>query len=328
MWLNLTNSLIRFEKYSLYQQILQKLWEKISKIYFITFCAKSIGIGNISQIGFDNSFQYLIKLSEYYIAKHAPNEKIKSGTRIIARQKQHFFPCNYNDANINYLIINDDKNFYAGMVSDISHFENERFNYLLFFDDGHIQYVSSKYIRIVEGEHKIEHVDENAKKIYRYYFIDINKYKLHEIQPEVNKTIRVFDTNDFADATIIKVEEKMPRIIQVHFKKANKIEWLYTGSPRIEVIWRKIVKNANQVATLLPQTVEILSSDSEDENDEDFLPEKLPPNAVEPKVIVKILKIEILIRNLKATNPFKTHDCCNDCVREFEANKKIFDFSL
>lgn len=275
------------------------------------------------------------KIPEYYMAHHtAPDSsrKLPSRTRIIARRNQELFPvAQYDASGFVYIYSNDDSAFYAGIISDKRVYHNaDGWCYMVFFDDGHVQYVPSKNIRQVFGKYGTKHVDENAQEFYDYYFNGIKKSKLYEQHCVKGKCVRTFVNGRYEVAEMIECTDEKPGLVQLHFKKSNQIEWLYVGSPRFERIWQTIEKNKKleRFHQANISFVEV-SSNSEDEDDEYHSPQKkpLPITAIDPKQKKVRLDPRQLIDDLLETKKLeRSHACGPKCVRKYEQNPKIFDF--
>lgn len=261
-----------------------------------------------------------------------PAIKMRSKTRVIARRKTDGLPLIYSRFKNEYVQIyaNDEEAFYPGIISDYKFMENNIWNYLVFFDDGHVQYVSSNNIRVVFGNYGTKYVHKNAKRFYNYYFNAIRTTKLSEIRPtKFDCQLRVFLNGEFELAEVVEYDENKPGLVLLQYEKSRYAEWLYVGSPRLETVWMTINKNKkleryhDANATLIE-----VSSDSEEEEDYKS-PQKhpLPANARDPLQKRITLQPSSLIDNYKPTKRLERgHLCGRHCVREFERNLQIFEY--
>lgn len=261
-----------------------------------------------------------------------PNIKLRTKTRVIARRKTDGLPLIYSRFKSEYVQIyaNDEEAFYPGMLSDLKFMENDIWNYLVFFDDGHVQYVSSNDIRVVFGNYGTKYVHSNAKRFYDYYFNAIRATKLGEIRPTKGDCqLRVFLNGEFESANVVEYNENKPGLVLLQYEKSRYAEWLYVGSPRLETVWMTINKNKilkryhDANATLIE-----VSSDSEEEEDYKS-PQKqpLPASARDPLQKRITLYPSSLIDNYKPTKRLdRRHICGRNCVREFEQNGQIFKY--
>lgn len=266
-------------------------------------------------------------IPDYYMANGHPPEKyvkLKPGTRVIARRKLKFFPVTQVDElGPEHLYANDDSAFYAGIISASESFKNGCWNYMVFFDDGHAQYVSNRKIRVVFGDYGTKYVHPNAQQFYDYYFGKV----VAELDCKIDKNARVFVNSAFELAKVVKRQEKL---VLLHFGKLNLMEWLYIGSPRFEIVWKEIYNNKKlkKFHDVNATMIEV-SSDSEEEEDEYVSPVKqpLPLDAEDPSQRMISLRPKRLIDDYKEMQDLGRQHICNPkCVLEFERNDKIFDF--
>lgn len=262
-----------------------------------------------------------------------PHERLPNGLRIIARRKQQHFPIGYSECGPAYLLRNDDSAFYAGILSCEGRESNGRYSYLIFFDDGIVQYVKNSNIRVVFGNYGKRYVHQNAQKFYDYYFYRVKTKRMMEIACVPEKNIMAFLNDRLELAKVIKYnKDKRRGLVLLHFLKSNQAEWLYTGSPRIEKIWKLIHKDKQmQPYHQANETLIEVSSDSETEEQCDSQsPQKkpLPIDAMDPKQKTIILAPHQLIDDYKeTTRKFdRTHSCGKSCVRDFEKNPQIYEY--
>lgn len=262
-----------------------------------------------------------------------PQQQLPNEQRVIARRKQKHMPVVYSGQGSEYLYNNDDSAFYAGILSCECLQHNGKYHYLVFFDDGHVQYVASHNIRVVLGNYGKRYVHENAQKFYDYYFYRVKTKQLMEIGANtLDKNILVFLNGHPEWAKVMEYNPEMRRgLMLLLFLKSHKAEWMYIGSPRIERVWKLIHKDKQmQQYHQANETLIEVSSDSEvDDECELQSPEKkpLPIGAKDPKQKTIMLKPMDLIDDYKATGKLdRKHICGRQCVREFERNPKIFDF--
>lgn len=275
------------------------------------------------------------KIPDYYMAYgYPPNplERLPNGLRIVARRKQEYFPIGYSEHGPKYLYHNDDSAFYAGILSSECMEREGRFYYLVFFDDGMVQYVSNENIRVVFGNYGKRYVHKNAQKFYDYYFYRVKTRRMMEIACVVEDSFMVFLNNRLELAKVLEYNKDERRgLMLLHFLKSNQAEWLYIGSPRIEKIWKYIHKDKQmQQYHQTNETLIEVSSDSEDEQcDSQQSPEKkpLPIDAKDPKQKTIILSPHQLIDGYKETRKLdRKHICGKSCVRDFEKNRQIYDY--
>lgn len=278
------------------------------------------------------------RIPEYFLSDGVPpdsDKQLPPKTRVIARRKQKYFPQRiyYDDSKceqVSPLYKNDDTAFYAGIISYKRIVIKNRYHYLVFFDDGHVQYVASKNIRVVFGDYGLKYVHENAQTFYDYYFNGRNECCLPEVEIAIGKNLRVFLNNKCEMAQVNEFNHNKRGLFQLYFTKSNISEWLYMGSPRIRIIWEKIVKEKQLKRYHEANTTFVeVSSDSEEEDDDFQTPPKkpLPNDAEELNQTVVRLRPELLIDNYKPRRKFDRHHTCGrKCVRDYETNRQIYDF--
>lgn len=276
------------------------------------------------------------KIPDYFMAygyPPDPKERLPNGVRVIARRKQKHLPIRYAVQGSEYLYHNDDSAFYAGILSCECMQPNAEYHYLVFFDDGHVQYVANHNIRVVFGNYGKRYVHENAQRFYDYYFYRVKTKRLMEIGAStLEKSIMVFLNSRPELAKVIEYNPDVRRgLVLLYFLKSRRAEWLYTGSPRIERVWKLIQKDKEmQQYHQANETLIEVSSDSEDDDECELQsPQKkpLPIGAKDPKQKTIMLKPANLIDDYKETGKLdRKHICGKQCVREFERNPKIFDF--
>lgn len=283
----------------------------------------------------EDQFGEIRKIPDYYMAygyPPNPKQRLPNGLRIIARRLQKHFPMTYTAQGPVTLYHNDDTAFYAGILSCEYSENNGQYHYMVFFDDGHVQYVANENIRVVFGNYGKRYVHENARKFYDYYFYRVKIKRMMEITCVYEKEIMVFLNSRPEMAKMIDFDTETRRgLVLLHFWKSNQIEWLYTGSPRIERIWKLIHKDKQmQQYHQANETLIEVSSDSEDDDECELQsPQKkpLPIGAKDPKQKTIKLNPKDLIDDYKETGKLdRKHICGRLCVREFERNPKIFDF--
>lgn len=261
-----------------------------------------------------------------------PHERLPNGLRIIARRKQKDFPTGYSERGLEYLFRNDDSAFYAGILSCEWKESNGRYSYLIFFDDGIVQYVKNSNIRVVFGNYGKRYVHENAKKFYGYYFDRVKTKRMMEVVCVPRKKIMAFLNDRLELAEVIEYnKDKWRGLVLLLFLKSNQAEWLYTGSPRIEKIWKLIHKDKQMKQYhQAHETLIEVSSDSETEEQCDSQsPQKkpLPIDAKDPKQKTIILAPHQLIDDYKETRKVdRKHSCGKSCVRDFEKNPQIYEY--
>lgn len=184
-----------------------------------------------------------IELPVHYIASDLMIAfKLAPKTRVIASRKHMFLPCFYDELEraAPFIYKNfDESEFFAGVISDEYRHGDNGLEYLVLFDDGHAQYVEINDIRVVNGSPGIEHVPENTRNFYDYYF-GVKWPLRRKADCKTNDILRVLLNGKFHDAKVCKFFGSS--LILIHFLEENIFEWIFEGSDRIEVVHKSVCK--------------------------------------------------------------------------------------
>lgn len=165
-------------------------------------------------------------------ADRAPKMQLWRGTRVIAVQMPK--------GKVNY--------YYAGVIGE-SVCASNNYEYLIFFDNGHAQYVRPSHVRVVEENDRWQHVHENAKQFMKYRFEGVSandqNVDLPIVSEECGTEMKVEYNGKWQQARIVATRGES--LIQILFKDIKRSEWLYRGSPRLGPIWRKYMKKVPEV---------------------------------------------------------------------------------
>ncbi|XP_031640859.1 histone-lysine N-methyltransferase eggless-like [Contarinia nasturtii] len=255
----------------------------------------------------------------------APTHKLQMKTRVIARRQQGMLPCARIGDEYCQLYKCDERDFYAGIISNYSYFENDTWHHLVFFDDGHVQYIPVPKIRPVFAKYSHKHVHKNGREFYEYYF----KSRLAEIVGQEGGYIRCFLNGEFELANIVESCQEKPGVFLLHFEKSSYGEWLYVGSPRLEPVWNAIIRN-DKLKRFYHANTTMIEVSSDSEEDEEFLSPKkykMPIEATDLSQEIVVCSPKDLIKNYKPGIKLdRRHICNRKCVEEYEEDAKIFEF--
>ncbi|GAB0089872.1 Histone-lysine N-methyltransferase eggless [Sergentomyia squamirostris] len=146
----------------------------------------------------------------------APTLKINVGTRILAMysaaRRRHFYP---------------------GIVAEPTQ-ETNKFRYLIFFDDGYVQYVNPEDIRRIcqVSENVWEDVHPSSRDFIKSYLQE-NHYQRAVAQVKIGQKIEVEREGKWVSMRVAKVDCSL--ILVYH---AEYTEWIYSGSQRLLPIYR------------------------------------------------------------------------------------------
>lgn len=276
----------------------------------------------------------ILKIADHHVANGNPpdpGDKLAIQTRIIARRMLALFPMAYDEEkkNVRYLYKNDDDAFYAGVIGSHNYCENGMHYYLIFFDDGHVQYVPSNRIRVVFGNYGTKYVHPNAQKFYDYYFSSIRNSSLREITTCVKRQIRVCLNGSFETARVLSYDPNKPALITVDFIKSKQAECLFAGSPRFEKIWKELLKD-EKMKKYNDTNITMIEVSSDSEEEEDYQSPKkhpLPANAKDPTQKTIMFRPHSLMGDkYKAGKSYRRHVCDPKCIENYEQSRRIFRF--
>lgn len=283
----------------------------------------------------------MIKLPEYCIAKYEisdPNEVFNAKWRVIAQRSSELFPYTRDQDKTYFLYTNDNTAFFAGIISDSKYKKDNVWHYLIFFDDGFIQYVEHSRIRLVFTKSSYKYSHQNLNRFCEYYFTGPSFDKTPEMDCNIGSVVQVYVNGAFNKAYIVNEfklnNHKLPTMFQIYFDKWKRYEWIYSGSPRFELIWKHLnrSKSLDKFNPDMDKSTIELSSDSED--DAVFAPSPKKSvgsqNSTELKEsyqVVRDSEAKDVIAGYKTTNYLKKHVCSNQCVIKFESNSVVFQYA-
>lgn len=276
----------------------------------------------------------MLRIPDYYIATGLPpdtDRNLAIQTRVIARRMLSHFPASYDEKkqNFHFLYKNDDNAFYPGMVGAHHYRENGIQYYLVFFDDGHVQYVPNNNIRVVFGNYGTKYVHANAQEFYDYYFSEVKNGTLREIKTYVKKQIRVFLNGNFELAQVMGYDPNKPALVTVDFVKSKQAECLFAGSPRFEPIWKDLLKD-KRMKYYNDTNITMIEVSSDSEEEEEYQSPKKSPMPVNAKDLTqKVLMFrahKLMGDKYRAGKTYARHVCSPECVKDYEQSRKIFRF--
>uniref|UniRef100_A0A1B0DMP7 Uncharacterized protein n=1 Tax=Phlebotomus papatasi TaxID=29031 RepID=A0A1B0DMP7_PHLPP len=146
----------------------------------------------------------------------APTQKLPVGTRVLA-----MFSATRRNL------------FYPGIVAEPTQ-ETNRFRYLVFFDDGYVQYVHPSDVRRIcsVSENVWEDVHPGSRDFIKSYLQE-NQYQRAVAQVKIGQKIEVERNGKWVSMRVAKVDCSL---ILVYF--AEYTEWIYSGSQRLLPIYR------------------------------------------------------------------------------------------
>jgi len=152
---------------------------------------------------------------------HAPDTSMPIGTRVIA-------------------VFKDDGDFYAGIIAESPCLTNQQ-RYLVFFDDGDVQYCSNNEVRQVYKQSEYVWRDVTVSATANFicdYLTHKQTYtELMKVQISEGDHIKVEYEGEWWDTKVAVVD---CNILMVIYDKDHSEEWIYRGSRRLHPIFIKI----------------------------------------------------------------------------------------
>lgn len=234
------------------------------------------------------------------------------GSRVIAQRDPDLLPhVRGTDANdCIFLCDKEYGKFYGGIATEqiyLNHCEH----LLVFFDDGHVQYVPSSKMRNVIGKFTWDAVNDNLAKFIRYY----NQLKRIAIDNDLNLNFGRLKEEQIINVELdgrwqkAKVIMNYHKIIKIQFEVSNRVEWLYCESPRFENTWRMI--NSNRILNeCCTNGNDVIHLDDDDGDDDDF--GKRNWNYLSRSEI--LYEIAAQLKDGSATRLFVQHKCNKGCL--------------
>ncbi|XP_073965204.1 uncharacterized protein [Choristoneura fumiferana] len=166
--------------------------------------------------------------------EHPSDVRMTIGTRLIALFKD-------ND--------NKRESYYSGIVAEIPNPVNN-YRYLVFFDDGYAQYVQHSATRLVcECAPLVwDEVHPFSRQFVREYLCSYPERPM--VRVHAGQSIRTEYNGKWWDSKVLQVDASL---VQVHFDKENRTEWIYRGSTRLAPLYWELQAAERQRARPLPR---------------------------------------------------------------------------
>lgn len=210
-----------------------------------------------------------------HLAYGRPSEfRLNIGTRVIA-----LFD---NTDNISNHRVNPLKNnFYPGVIAEPLSFYTH-FRYLVFFDDGWVQYVQHENTRVVCEctENVWELIEEPGAKTFIEGYVKELKKKRPIMQVRKGLRIKTEFAGKWYDAIVNATDDSL---VQMFFEEHKRYEWIYRGSTRLFPLYKKL-KNVPSIVNRNDATFEyiVIDDDKEPETSTEPPVEELPKNSTTP----------------------------------------------
>ncbi|XP_029347320.1 histone-lysine N-methyltransferase eggless [Acyrthosiphon pisum] len=262
-------------------------------------------IDKIYCVKFDDETEKVLNYKNLAYIDAASQAQYPVGSRVIAK---------FQDVDIKLT----DK-FYVGIIAEPPKLLNN-FRYMIFFDDGYVQYVCHKNIRLMCGESPdvSDDVHENIREFIKEY---LQKYperlmvkfkKKQVVRVELNNVWRLAKVKNL-DASLVQL-----KFLDIKFERT---EWIYRGSNRLGPIQDKLCSNnqdkrvrgtvLTDVNRLLNRPYIEIDNMTENEKSVDIDNSDNTQNPQENNGVIKLIQIPA---NCPKPHPYKHHECSHFCM--------------
>ncbi|XP_031637186.1 histone-lysine N-methyltransferase eggless-like [Contarinia nasturtii] len=254
-----------------------------------------------------NMFDRKLEVPNYKLAMaKSSRQDYHNYSRVLAFRKRVDLPYIINEFNqMEELYPSQDNEPYAGMIASRSNV-NDHF-YMVFFDDGHVQKINWKDIRLVLGNDGLSHVHSNAKKYFEFFASLSRRHEIDMTKLDIGHFLWVECNGEWI---IGEVKDKDKELPLIQFELTNgRHEWLYSGSPRIGRVWRHFINlkllDASLQFNFMPEVV--------DNSDNDCILIELP--IVQPRTRQQAIESTIIpLVNSSNLRLRSNHQCNHNCI--------------
>lgn len=170
-------------------------------------------------------------------------------------------------------------NFYPGVIAEPLSLYT-RWRYLVFFDDGWVQYVYHENIRVVCGatENVWELIEEPGAKTFIEGYVKECKNKRPIVQVRSGQRIQTEHGGKWYNGIVNNVDGSL---VQIYFEDLKRYEWIYRGSTRLFPLYKKLkVKATSTNRNEASIEYIVIDDDKEPERSTEPPVEETPPTAV------------------------------------------------
>lgn len=234
---------------------------------------------------------------------------------------------------------NQNKSFYVGIVAESPSAAN-KYRYLIFFDDGYVQYAFHSNIRVVVGcsQPEWEDVVTDSKEFIKNYLEAYPERPMVRLQKF--NYIKMELDGKWWKAQVVDVDASLAKM---YYPVLKKVEWIYRGSTRLGPLFNKkvnlrvkseypnkIVRKRTIPANKTGPVVEYINIGEEPSKDEHKRPEsravakkstsmraninsEMP---IEQQLVMESKGIYTRRRFQPNYTKFRPHQCTNRCIDE------------
>lgn len=207
----------------------------------------------------------------YDLAEARPfrrNELVSRGVRVIAQRDPKKLPTSHESSASQDIFLINKSGFYLGFTGEQCTI-NGVLHSMIFFDDGHVQYIPMNKIRGTLRNDMCAHANANVHQFYDYYMavMDIGEMvKTFQIQkPAVDDFIRIDLQCYWEKARVLAVDDEL---IKVFFTRSERTEWIWIGSPRLNRVWNALVWHGKMHQNTVSTECDYKTIDSSDSHDD------------------------------------------------------------
>lgn len=139
--------------------------------------------------------------------------------------------------------------FYPGIIAEPLRVYN-KYQYLVFFDDGYVQYVQHEEVRVVceSSKNVWEDVAPESREFIREYLQQFTTIRRMVQVQKLQKMMTEWQ-GKWYNAVVVETEGSL---VHLYFDELKRYEWLYRGSRRLGPLFRQMqqTKVADEVKTL------------------------------------------------------------------------------
>lgn len=213
----------------------------------------------------------------------APDYRLNIGTRVIA-----LFDDADNSQQSTQKSCPLRNNFYPGVIAEPLSLYT-RWRYLVFFDDGWVQYVHHENIRVVceATENVWELIEEPGAKTFIEGYVKELKNKRPIVQLRSGQRIQTEYGGKWYTGIVNNVDGSL---VQIFFEDQKRYEWIYRGSTRLFPLYKKLNQQKTQTKSVNEATIEyiVIEDDKEPERSTESPIEEVPKSGTPPPKVTPI----------------------------------------
>lgn len=134
--------------------------------------------------------------------------------------------------------------FYPGTVAEPLSKYNQ-YRYLVFFDDGYVQYVEHDLVRLIcKSEPCVwDSIENRSTRLFIKDYLDNYKRKRAFVNARMGQRLQIETENKWQTSVVTQIDASL---IKVFYEDLRRTEWIYRGSTRIFTLFKQIKKLPTQ----------------------------------------------------------------------------------